>query len=463
MPSRTPRPPLKHLDVRSGLVQLKPLEPDRLAEIEQMKEDIPGVEITFHDLTGSPSRIQATGRFLTGPAAAGLEAKEIVESFIQGYPLVFGHGVSVLAQTRVQRDDKSSHGKMQTLVWNQEVEGIPLFRTTFQANLASNGEIVTISSRFLASPRPNTTTPNLTVLEAVSRAAGVLGDTIPASSVKPKDQAQGRERKQRFQAQGISDTFALLTYFPMNDRDLRLGWDVTLASLARNEMHRVVVDAVTGEPLVRMNLTNTISNATYNVYGDATTLQPFESPAPMSPSLQEPLTTQPPVVARQSITTQALDTTASPNGWVADGANPETIGNNVAAHSDLTNDNVADLPRPNGGSTRNFNFAVDLAQAPSTYRSAAIVNLFYINNWIHDKLYGYGFTESAGNFQTNNFGKGGSGSDAVLADAQDGGGTDNANFFTPADGSPGRMQMYLWAGPTPDRDGSFDGQIIVHE
>jgi hypothetical protein len=34
----------------------------------------------------------------------------------------------------------------------------------------------------------------------------------------------------------------------------------------------------------------------------------------------------------------------------------------------------------------------------------------------------------------------------VRAEAQDGGGLDNANFATPPDGRPPRMQMYLWAG-----------------
>ncbi len=38
-----------------------------------------------------------------------------------------------------------------------------------------------------------------------------------------------------------------------------------------------------------------------------------------------------------------------------------------------------------------------------------------------------------------------SGNDFVYADAQDGSGTDNANFSTPADGSNPRMQMFLWA------------------
>ena len=34
------------------------------------------------------------------------------------------------------------------------------------------------------------------------------------------------------------------------------------------------------------------------------------------------------------------------------------------------------------------------------------------------------------------------------AEAQDGGGTDNANFSTPPDGGNPRMQMYLWGGGT---------------
>src|SRR5262249_40350089 len=68
----------------------------------------------------------------------------------------------------------------------------------------------------------------------------------------------------------------------------------------------------------------------------------------------------------------------------------------------------------------------------------------------------------AGNFQTNNFGLGGRGGDPVLAEAQDGSGTNNANFSTPPDGSSGRVQMYLWTG-TPQRDGDLDQGVIIHE
>ena len=91
------------------------------------------------------------------------------------------------------------------------------------------------------------------------------------------------------------------------------------------------------------------------------------------------------------------------------------------------------------------------------------MQLFYLCNWYHDKLYELGFTEAAGNFQINNFGRGGLGNDPVQADAQDGGGVNNANFSTPPDGSSGRMQMYIFSGPNPRRDGDLDAEIVFHE
>ncbi|KAJ1336275.1 hypothetical protein BSLG_010766 [Batrachochytrium salamandrivorans] len=45
--------------------------------------------------------------------------------------------------------------------------------------------------------------------------------------------------------------------------------------------------------------------------------------------------------------------------------------------------------------------------------AAAAVNLFHLTNTMHDISYQYGFTEKAGNFQKDNFGKGGKGNDAV--------------------------------------------------
>ena len=144
--------------------------------------------------------------------------------------------------------------------------------------------------------------------------------------------------------------------------------------------------------------------------------------------------------------------TESKAGWLGTGTQTtfNINGNNVKAYLDTDANNAADT----GGTTvtgGNFLATADLTQAPSiaANKAVAIQNLFYMNNFMHDRLYQQGFNEAAGNFQVNNFGLGGSGNDAVNAEAQDGSGTDNANFATPADGSAPRMQMYLWTGTTP--------------
>jgi hypothetical protein len=89
-------------------------------------------------------------------------------------------------------------------------------------------------------------------------------------------------------------------------------------------------------------------------------------------------------------------------------------------------------------------------------------NLFYWNNLVHDLTYRYGFNDVAGNFQQNNYGRGGLGGDYVRAEAQDnanGTSRNNANFSTPPDGQLPRMQIYVWNQTTPQRDG--DGVITM--
>lgn len=128
-----------------------------------------------------------------------------------------------------------------------------------------------------------------------------------------------------------------------------------------------------------------------------------------------------------------------------------TRGNNVWAREDISGTNTAGNPATSTTSSDplSFDFIPDFTFSPTinaavSNQSFNITNLFYWNNIFHDVLYQYGFDEVSGNFQSNNQGRGGAGNDYVLADAQDGSGTNNANFSTPADGSSGRMQMYLW-------------------
>ncbi|WP_428263838.1 M36 family metallopeptidase [Haliangium sp.] len=174
----------------------------------------------------------------------------------------------------------------------------------------------------------------------------------------------------------------------------------------------------------------------------------------------------PGVSAQEIVAGPGAGNTESPVGWLFSGTHSsvDIAGNNVHAYLD-TDANGSPDSGGNSVSDGNFVSVVDLGQDPNVAinKDVAVQNLFYFNNVIHDKLYQHGFTETAGNFQEDNFGRGGQGSDSVNAEGQDGGGLNNANFSTPSDGSNPRMQMFLWDKSSPRRDGDVDSDIIWHE
>ncbi|MEO7098199.1 MAG: M36 family metallopeptidase [Luteolibacter sp.] len=451
-------------------------QPQREAALAELRLSVPGVQVEFDEVSGGPKSIMAVGKFLSPPLAGqNADPHEPVARFVDAHHTLFGHESAALkpGKSRVSREDTSAHNGMRTVVWQQELDGIPFFQTILRANLTKNGELISIGGNYLSDPEKAAEgsaakrkelieKPPVSATKAVSLAAQNIGTRLNESSVSATKGAQGVERKQSFTAPLISDTSASLTWVPMTQDSAELAWDVTIMSTRLGEMFRVLVDVENGEVLTRHSLTDYISNATYRVYARNSNKQPYDSPTPFSPGHATPLTSQPAEVASELVTIDALDTTASPNGWINDGLT-ETLGNNVDAHTDFdATPNSPDLPRPTSA-TRNFDFPVNFAAAPNAYKNAAVTNLFYLSNWIHDRMYELGFTESAGNFQNNNFGRGGSGNDALQADAQDGSGTNNANFSTPSDGSPGRMQMYIFTGPMPDVDGDLDSEIVIHE
>ncbi len=146
-----------------------------------------------------------------------------------------------------------------------------------------------------------------------------------------------------------------------------------------------------------------------------------------------------------------------------------TRGNNVWAQEDRNGDNGTGVSANSTtiGDPITFDYTPSFTVTPTQTTPVKnqqfnITNLFYWNNIIHDLSYLYGFDESSGNFQASNQGRGGIGNDFVFADAQDGSGTNNANFSTPPDGGNGRMQMFLWNG-NPQKDGDVDNGVISHE
>lgn len=173
-----------------------------------------------------------------------------------------------------------------------------------------------------------------------------------------------------------------------------------------------------------------------------------------------------PVSGTRIVETDPSDSTASEFTWQGDGTTTYTTtrGNNGISGANYEGDsNFINDYRPNATDGA---FVFDYSTAwtdPKTYSNSSVTQLFYTANVYHDLLYKLGFTEAAGNFETNNNDQGGKGNDAVVLNAQDGRGLNNANFATPVDGQPGRMSMYIWNAEVPNRDASFDASVIIHE
>ncbi len=299
-----------------------------------------------------------------------------------------------------------------------------------------------------------------------------------------------------------TDTFQVtrspfLVYRVLDDRSARLAYDVEIAT----ERHwwNISVDAETGRILHRYDLVDSerqdeIAARTARPE-DAPVARALLQPEPILPPQQVDdgssynvyaMPLESPNDGERSIVENPADKLASPFGWHDTNgiAGPEftiTRGNNVNAYPDTAHDNSPDpAGQPDGGRGLDFNHPIRTFDAsPLVYRDAAVDNLFYWTNVVHDVTFRYGFDEEAGNFQAANYSGRGRGGDEVQAEAQDGSGVLNANFATPAEGVPGRMQMYMWVdafdtlGLTRDaivrgyshevRDGDLDAGVIAHE
>ncbi|TCD67718.1 Fungalysin/Thermolysin Extracellular metalloproteinase 5 [Steccherinum ochraceum] len=230
-----------------------------------------------------------------------------------------------------------------------------------------------------------------------------------------------------------------------------------------------------------------------------------DSPLPMAPIPKEPSSkpvatynvfkwgVNDPTDGNRTLEKENFDALASPAGWHSlpydnDPASShlnlkkggavkfrnttDTWGNNVFAHENWEGRNAwITNYRPDAGEKLVFDWKYDPKETNRTeamdeakaYINATVTQLFYTGNMIHDLYYRYGFDEVAGNFQQHNFGRGGEEDDAVIMNAQDGSGFNNANFMTPPDGQNGRCRMYLWNTANPYRDGDLEAGIVIHE
>jgi hypothetical protein len=472
-PDKTPTP---DFDARGSIEHALPAhaapQPSSIAQknaIDALQKRIKDLTVRWSALTRAPSRVHSTTQPLTDPSAAS--AEDVATGFLKRNRVLFGLSAEDLSETRHSRKAVSEHNGVTHFTIQQQVNGIDVFGGAIDINIDRDGRVLNISGEPMSHIHGsiNTRTPVLSSDQAVDQAAESAGVTAIRNT-----RVDG------------------LVYFPVTLKQALLAWDVTIEDATSPNVYRSIVDAVDGTVLWRTNLTK---------YLVATHGEVFDGDSPIP---NNPIGTSTGPVARVDRLfngggqefPRELGTPLFPEwdvhfDWWNGAERTVTTSNNVQAIDDRNGDNAGGTQATATGD--DFTQPLDLTKDPSTYTAAAIVNLFYWTNRLHDIWYRYGFDEAWGNQQTYNFGLGGADNDALIADAQDtrdqwNGVTVpcvnnndcdpnhsivcvnnicvaecNANCTIRRDGTANRMQMYQCYNVSPERDGDFDNGVIIHE
>lgn len=441
----------RNFDARERLSQLAAEQPalDQVRAIETLRDRLPGVVATYDRRTGVTRTLRNREGYLTEPRAG--DPTSIAVEFARGRSGLLGLDAADIAEHEVADVVPSRITGSTHVYLRQRYRGLPVYNGQLQIHVNHEGRISGVNNHFMpgVAQATNNIRPGLGAFAAVESAAEHLG-IAHRETPRLLSSGKGPEQLTRFSLQQLSlePIEARLKWLPIRRGEMRLVWNFQIHTIDEQHIYDLTVDAETGQVWTRFDWVN---SEQYRVYA-----RPTESPNHTTPL--------PPEDGRQVVVNPA-DAVASPLGWHDTGNSSFQImrGNNVHAYDDRDANNSPPSSQPSCGSSLDCDFPINLDQGPTAYTSAAVANLFYWNNVVHDIQYQYGFDEPSGNFQVNNFNRGGAQGDDVRAEAQDGGGTNNANFATPPDGSRPRMQMYLWNLTNPGRDGSLDAGIVVHE
>jgi uncharacterized repeat protein (TIGR01451 family) len=341
----------------------------------------------------------------------------------------------------------------------QRHQGIPVYNAIMNVNIAKDGRVFFVGKRFeqgLAG-KVNTTVPVLAPEQAVQILAAYLG--LPGGELRLKEKISDTQFVFEKGNMAREDISAMLSYQPYQGKVV-LAWDILFAPVQNLDKWSTRVDAVNGTVLNEYNWTVycKVDGKAFS-REDAAKHEHFHTESTTATTALTggqynvwPAPIESPSHGPRTMVTDPHDLIASPYGWHdtdgVDGAEfTITRGNNVHAYLDRDDLGSSSNDEPDGGADLIFDFPYDPSWEPQQYTEAAVVNLFYWSNYIHDFTYRFGFNEPAGNFQQNNYGNGGQGNDALIARGQAAANVGSANnaFYSHAnDGSSGSINMFVW-------------------
>ena len=407
--------------------------------VRQLREQL-GVQgvVDIDGATGTPRRVAKLDGYLTGPSKR--KPADIALAYVRAHADLFGNLPGLTLRQDYVDIDHTHH-----LSFVQTAGGVPVFGNGLKAHVTSDGRLLQIDGSPLRALPAAVGTAKITA--AGARAAAVK-DVFGTSQATVTSSSSAATHATTFSDDGNGG----LAWF-QTAAGPRLAWQI----LIPDEGYVHVVDATTGDVLFRQSTVDADSAQTWTNYPGA------------------------PVGGKQ--------VKVDLSKWLPKNS-PKLAGNVAHVYSDINDDDV-DNPGEDVAPASKGHFDFPFTQynvgglcsaatqcswdpaTPNSWRVNRAQNAaqmyFYLGTW-HDHLAAapIGFTRQAGNFEAVD-------DDAVQAQSDDGANTanglpdanhiNNANMNTPPDGTPPRMQMYLFlpsarflAGNSGD-----ESDVVYHE
>ena len=400
-------------------------------------------------------------------SASSSDAVSTALAYAKANPGALGVTSADVADLVVTSAYTSKHNGVTHVNLNQRHAGLEVFGAHATVNVTADGTVAFVGGRLERGLAVASSDVDLSAAGAVEAAADALGLAEP-ENLRVLSQGLGTARKSVVSGGGISEEPipARLGWQPLKD-GLRLAWQLVIDDSSDAHLWNATVDADSGDLLLvddwtdhdsrdglasRLQRPGGQTSAAVQALASGPTV--FESANPVDDgSSYRVYPQESPDDSDRVLFTNPADGTASPFGWQdTDGAPGAeftiTRGNNVHAYTDRDNDGTQDpAGAPPGGAGDDFDFPNAQNEHAQYNVPANITNMFRWCNIVHDLMYLYGFDDPSGNFQVNNYGRGGVGGDDVRCEGMDGSGQSNANFSTPAnDGGRPRMQTMIEFG-----------------
>jgi hypothetical protein len=491
--------PLEEAYGASSFRAMREAGAEAVRAMDSARQFAPGVEVRRSSPVGSAEKVRSLRGRLT-KEAPGRPTTQTVLTFLHDQAATYGLDRRQADELEVLGESVSRDSGLRMVRLRQRVRGLSVFQSETRAILDREGRLVATVGRLVPGIQDDLVPDFQGLLrpeEALRHALASVGMKVDVTRLHLRDATGSRGAVEM-----VSEDPRLprpihseRVYFPISAGVIVPGWS-QVAYVAGDTTWYTVVDGRTGMLLYRKNLREAVSrrDARFSVYAESDG-HPLDSPAPGSPNHLTPGSgTQFPAVTRSVISMFAvMDPVASPDGWIPDNVTT-TTGNNVDAFLNRNDDLIPDkmtldsngrpMGNPDlngkkrdflGAAPRDFSYSPaplgsdpDAGDDPSTapFQRGAVTNVFYLANWWHDRLYRLGFDEAAGNYQKNNFRRGGEDGDRILISVQQGA---DAGFFNNAgatmvpDGQSGAIDLNLFDAPGPDRDSGLDAGVLLHE